>query len=76
MVYDKELDKCLWTKKAIVGNFTFEVSVMQYSEGVPKVQITRRINEGDRWAKLGRLTQEELEAILPMLKEAEEKLKQ
>ncbi len=70
MAYDKELDKQLWTKKVQVGNFSFEVSVMQYGEGAKKVQITRKITDGDRWAKLGRLTSEELEALLPPLKEA------
>ncbi len=70
MAYDKELDKQLWTKKVPVGNFYFEVSIMQYGEGAKKIQITRRITDGDRWMKLGRLTGDELEALLPVLKEA------
>ena len=76
MAYDKEMDKQIWTKRVMVNNFTFDVSIMQYGEGAQKIQITRRTTDGDRWMKLGRLTKEEITALLPILKEAADKLEE
>ena len=49
------------------------MTVYSYNKGQKKVQISREsVNaEGEyRFGKLGRLTKEELEGILPLLKEA------
>lgn len=73
MPYDPSLDKQLFTKAYESEGMKISVSVYSYNNGVKKVQIQRETvgPEGEpRFAKLGRLTKEELEAILPLLQEA------
>ena len=71
--YDKSLDKELFSKSADFERTKITVSVHSYNEGTPKVQLSRtnkRADGEESWSKLGRLTKEELEAVLPMLEEA------
>jgi len=73
MPYDASLDKKLFTKCYENEGMKISVSVYSYNNGLKKVQIQRESvgPEGEpRFAKLGRLTKEELEAILPFLQEA------
>ena len=73
MPYDSSLDEQLFTKSWESEETKLSVSVYSYNKGVKKVQISREnFNaEGEpRFAKLGRVTKEELEAILPFLQEA------
>ena len=71
--FDSSLDKELFSKSAKFENTTVKVSVMQYNEGMKKLQLSREnLNaEGEpRFAKLGRLTKDEAESILPHFQEA------
>lgn len=68
MPYDPNLDKTLWEEKLEVGEYTFAIRVMQYNEGNKKISIQRY--RGEMFTKLGRLTAEEAEAILPVVEKA------
>ena len=74
MPFNPELDKTLWSDEVRVGKFVLEVKVMQYGEGEKKIQIGRvqkEVPEDEgRFMKLGRLTKEEAEAVLPLFQEA------
>jgi len=53
------------------------VSVYSYNKGAKKLQISRETQnaEGEtRFGKLGRMTKEEIEGILPLIQEAISKL--
>ncbi len=73
MPYDANLDKTLWEEKVEVGDYVFEVKVMQYNEGTKKINIQRF--RGEMFNKLGRVTAEEAEAIMPLLTKAIEEAK-
>lgn len=73
MPYESSLDECLFSKvwEAETGRLT--VSVHSYNKGPKKLQIARETkdHQGElRFAKLGRVGKEELEAILPLIQEA------
>ena len=73
MAYDSTLDAQLFSKSWEAEETRLIVSVYSYNKGVKKLQISRETkdNEGNfRFAKLGRLTKEEAEAILPFIQEA------
>jgi len=74
MPYDASLDEVLWQEKTEVGEFAFEVKVMQYNKGTPKINVQRF--RGEMFTKLGRLTAEEMEALLPIMQKALEALKE
>lgn len=81
MPYEKELDKCLFSKTWEALNTKLTVSVMCYNGGVKKIQISRmarNIHEQNnaefKFAKLGRLTQEEFDNILPIMQQARDLL--
>jgi hypothetical protein len=70
--FNPKLDKNLFKEVVEVGDMKLAVGVYAYNEGQPKLQIRRsRKNPeseyGWSFAKLGRLTKDELEAILPHL---------
>lgn len=71
--FDPSLDKELFSKVAEFESTNVKVAVMQYNEGVKKLQISRENFNADgepRFAKLGRLTKQEAEAVLPAIQEA------
>jgi len=73
MPYDSSLDESSFSdsKESEAGRLT--VSVYSYNKGAKKLQITRenRGPDGDfRFAKLGRMTKEEAESVLPLIQEA------
>ncbi len=73
MPYDKELDECLFAKSWENDNEKLTASVYSYNKGTKKLQLTRenKNNQGGlRFAKLGRLTKEEITALLPLIQEA------
>lgn len=74
MAFDKSLDNELWSETADFETTKIKVSIMSYNEGPKKVQISRENlvpSTGDyRFSKLGRLTKDESEAVLPMLQKA------
>ena len=73
MPYDKELDECVFAKSWENDNERLTASIYSYNKGTKKLQLTRenKNSQGElRFAKLGRLTKEEIEALLPLIKEA------
>ena len=73
MAYDSSLDERLFAKSWEGNDAKLTVGVYSYNHGQKKVQISREVaaEEGrPGFAKLGRLTKEELEGILPLLQEA------
>ena len=71
--FDPTLDKELFCKDITFEGTTVKVAVKQYNEGIKKLQIGREnMNaEGEpRFAKLGRLTKEEAELLVPAVTEA------
>jgi hypothetical protein len=77
MAFDKSMDRILWQKDAVVGVDRITVCVAQYGESTEnKIGINRSkvTPEGDQFTKLGRLTKEEFDAILPILQEARQRI--
>ena len=73
MAYNSSLDEQIFAKSWQGDGTTLTVGVYSYNGGVKKIQISREIaNEEGKpgFAKMGRLTKEELQAILPLLQEA------
>ncbi len=73
MPYDKELDECLFAKSWENDNEKLTASIFSYNKGTKKLQLTRenKNNQGEfRFAKLGRLTKEEITALIPLIQEA------
>ena len=73
MPYDSSLDEQLFSKAQEFADSKVTVSVYSYNKGAKKLQISRENQDaegGYRFAKLGRLTKEEAQAILPFIQEA------
>ena len=73
MPYDSSLDESLFSKSFETESQRLTVSIYSYNKGAKKLQITRenRGPDGDfRFAKLGRMTREEVEVVLPLMQEA------
>lgn len=73
MAYDRSLDEQVFAKSWEGSSSKITVGVYSYNGGPKKVQISRELTaeEGKPgFAKLGRLTKEELQGILPLLQEA------
>lgn len=77
MPYEPELDKKLFNEEVEFESTKITVSVHSYNEGMPKLQISRENPnaEGEyRFAKLGRMTKEEVEKVLPLIQKALESM--
>ncbi len=77
MPYDASLDESLFSKAWENEGMKIVVSVYSYNKGAKKLQISRETQnaEGEtRFGKLGRMTKEEIEGILPLIQEAISKL--
>ena len=75
--FDPNLDKEIWSESVTLGISKLKVSVMSYNDGAPKLQISReRLNKDGEgtFAKLGRLTLDEVNAIMPLMEKAKEHL--
>ena len=73
MPYDNSLDECLFSKSWETDSDRITVSIYSYNQGTKKLQLSRERKNKDgelKFAKLGRLTAEETEAILPLIQEA------
>lgn len=73
MPYDKALDECVFAKYWENDTERLTASIYSYNKGTKKLQLTRenKNSQGDyRFAKLGRLTKEEINALLPLIKVA------
>lgn len=71
--FDPELDKGLFEESAEFERTRITVAIKSYNEGIPKVQISRENKRADgefSFAKLGRMTKDELEAVMPLLHKA------
>ena len=71
--FDKSLDKELFSESVDFERSRITVAVFAYNEGIPKLQISRENKnaEGEySFAKLGRMTKEEVEAVLPLMEKA------
>ena len=77
MPFDPNLDKKLFSETKEIELTRITVAVCQYNEGEKKLQISRenRSQEGDwRFAKLGRMFKDEVEAVLPLMQTALESM--
>lgn len=73
MPYDASLDKEVFAKSNENDDGKITVSVHSYNNGPKKLQIVRENRDqegGFRFAKLGRMTKDEAQAILPFIQEA------
>lgn len=79
MVYEIGKDTELWKEEVVVDKYRFEVKVRCYDEGDKKVEISRNfteIEEGKpKFTKLGRMTSEEVVALIPVMQKAIEFIK-
>ena len=78
MAYSKEKDKLIETIGSFKGpRSTIEVSIYSYDGAAPKIAVVRfaeREDGGRSFQNLGRLTAQEAEGLLPLLKTAIGKL--
>ena len=75
--FDKELDKELFSESVDFERSKITVGVYSYNENTPKLQIGRQSKKADGslgFAKLGRMTKEELEKVLPLLEKAKKEM--
>lgn len=73
MPYDASLDEKVFAKTWEGESDRITVSVYSYNKGAKKLQITRenKNSQGEyRFTKLGRMSKEEAEAVLPLVQEA------
>ncbi|MFA5156800.1 MAG: hypothetical protein WC532_05345 [Candidatus Omnitrophota bacterium] len=73
MPYNASLDEQLFSKSWESENGKIVVSVYSYNKGTKKLQIAREVKDREgnfTFAKLGRLSKDEVEAVLPLIQEA------
>jgi len=73
MPYDSSLDEQIFTKEWEEEGEKIIVSVYSYNKGPKKLQITREVKDREgkyTFTKLGRLSKQEIEGIMPLIKEA------
>jgi len=77
MPYDGSLDNSVFTKSQESENGRLSVNVYSYNNGPRKLQISRETKDREgnlKFAKLGRLSKDEVESILPLINEAIDQL--
>lgn len=74
MAYDASMDKELFSETVNFDTTRIKVSVFSYNEGVKKLQLSRenlsRSDGSYSFSKLGRMTKEEVEKVLPLMQQA------
>ncbi|MFH1504452.1 MAG: hypothetical protein ABIH08_03570 [Candidatus Omnitrophota bacterium] len=73
MPYDINLDEQLFAKSWESETTKITVSIFAYNKGAKKLQTTRENRNANgeyRFTKLGRMSKEEAEAVLPLMQEA------
>ncbi len=71
--FDKNLDKELYSEPLEFDKSRITVAVFAYNNGTPKLQISRENKTAGgeySFAKLGRMTKEEVEKVLPLMEKA------
>lgn len=77
MPYDQTLDVATFKETKEFEDTRITVGVFSYNEGQKKLQLSREnmnANEEWRFAKLGRMTKEEAQEILPIMAKAVESM--
>ncbi|HLD86448.1 MAG TPA: hypothetical protein VJB12_00120 [Candidatus Nanoarchaeia archaeon] len=77
MAFDKSLDKVLFSEVVEFETSKITVGVYSYNDGEKKLQLSRETRNMDgefTFAKLGRMFKDEVEAIIPVMKKALEKM--
>ena len=75
MPFDKSLDNNLFSEVCEFEATRITVGVFSYNNGPKKLQLSRENkNDSDQWtfSKLGRMTKEEVEAVIPNIQKAVE----
>jgi hypothetical protein len=76
--FDKNLDKELFSEAKEFATSRITVAVFAYNDGTPKLQISRENKSAASgeytFSKLGRMTKEEVQTILPLMEKAIEYL--
>lgn len=78
MPYDPDLDKKVFYETKEFDSTRVAVGVFSYNNGEKKLQLSREnVDQVGEWrfAKLGRMTKEEVEAIVPLIQAALEHMK-
>jgi hypothetical protein len=73
MAFDPNLDKNLFSESLDFERSKITVSVFSYNDGTPKLQISRENKNASgetSFAKLGRMTKEEAEKVIPLMQQA------
>ena len=73
MAFDKNLDQELFLESVDLDKSVIAVAVFSYNNGTPKLQISRQNKNAAgelSFAKLGRMTKEEVEKVLPLMEKA------
>jgi predicted transcriptional regulator len=73
MPYDSSLDAQVFSRFFENDNGKIAVSIYSYNSGPKKLQIVREVKDRNgefSFAKLGRLTKDEIEGVLPLIQEA------
>ena len=71
--FDKSLDKELFSEPIELERSRITVAVFAYNNGTPKLQISRENKNASgeySFAKLGRMTKEEVEKVMPLMEKA------
>ena len=78
MAFDKNLDKEIFSETKEFETTRIKVGVYSYNDGEKKLQISREnLNqENEQWtfSKLGRMFEDEVEAVIPIMKKALDKM--
>ncbi len=77
MPYDQSLDVAKFKETKEFEDTRITVGVFSYNEGPKKLQLSREnVNANEEWrfAKLGRMTKEEAQEILPIMQKAIEEM--
>jgi len=73
MAFDQSLDKEIFAETAEFERTKIKVGVYSYNEGEKKLQLTREnVNAAgeSNFAKVGRMTKQEVETVLPLIQKA------
>ena len=77
MAFDPNLDQNLFSETVEFEESNIKVGVYSYNEGQRKLQLSRervKADGGTSFAKLGRMTKEEVEKVLPIMQKAIESM--
>ena len=77
MAFDKNLDKELFSETVEMETSRIKVGVYSYNDGEKKLQLSRenRNQDGElTFSKLGRMFKDEVEAVIPIMKKALDKM--